>query len=115
MVRFSDEWLESDEFKAHADALHADCSEAGRPIVNEYLAGIYRKLDPCKRERMFELERRRIAERKANPPKPADPGEVRKNMEELLYRWENGLHDFGIDYPGGPAGLRMDLEDGRFG
>ena len=114
MVRFGDEWLEGEEFKAHIEATLEGCSAEGRESLLAEAVEAYRSLDSEGRSLMFESERRHMAERKANPPKRLAPGELRKNMERLLHRWESGAHEYEIYYSGGPEQLRRDLENGKY-
>ena len=114
MVRFSDEWLESEEFRRHMDRLHAGCSKEFSARMFADGKAYYSGLSMEDRARMFEIQSRRAGRREAEAADPLKPGQMRKEMEDLLHRWENGLHDFSISYPGGPVQLRRDLEDGKF-
>ena len=114
MVRFSDEWLESEEFKAHLDRILAGCSEECATFLRQKKIARYESSSIDKRRRLFEAESLTASRSEAEAANPPTREDVRRNMEELLYRWENGLHDFEIYYPGGPAKLRGDIENDRF-
>ena len=114
MERFSDEWLDSDELRQHLDEVVSGCSEKQAKSLIARKMARYRSLSAEGREIVFDEERRLLRLRVERATKHLAPGELRRNMEDVLYRWENGYYDGEIYYNGGIEQLREDIEDGKF-
>ena len=114
MERFGDEWLDSDELREHLNGMVSGCSENfAKSFITKRMAK-YKTLSVEKRKIAFDEECRLLRLRTERATKRFAPGELRRNMEEVLYRWENGYYDGEIYYNGGIEQLRKDIENGKF-
>ena len=112
--RFSDAWLASDELREHLNEMVSGCSEKfAKAFITKRMAK-YRVLSVEKCKIAFNEECRLLRLRAEMATKRLAPGEMRRNMEEVLYRWENGYYDGEIYYDGGIEQLRRDIESGKF-